>query len=240
MNPISLYQNKIKHKLNSKCIYFERGCCRFGNRCRYRHDMQKTNIWNPLRLSTKELIIRSRGKTCGICFEEVINKKNGTDKFGILPNCKHCFCFTCIKMWRSSIHFEHEVTKGCPECRISSNYVYKNSYWVDDDYKDEFISDRKKRLASIDCKYYRGGKGVCRLGSKCLFRHVPSPGASGAPSSIREEDESGSDSAIIRLMLFGHSLTDDDHLFDQDDWDSDSLGDDDDEMETFYILSEIL
>ncbi|KAL3276781.1 hypothetical protein HHI36_012148 [Cryptolaemus montrouzieri] len=243
MNSTPQFRKRRSPQVNSKCYFFERGCCRFGNRCRYRHDIstKATEIWNKQRLNSKELAERSKGKNCGICFEEVISKKKGLNKFGILPNCKHCFCFSCIKIWRNSVHFEHEVTKSCPECRINSNYVYKNSYWVEDEYKDKFIAERNRKLGNIECKYFRRGRGVCRLGNKCLFRHDQeiSHFQSSRAACVSHDDDDNS-SAIIRLMLFENSLTDDEYIFDPDDWISDSDELDDDDLETFYLLSEIL
>lgn len=60
-------------------------------------------------------------KTCGICFDVVQKKTNPHEQnFGILPNCNHCFCFSCITRWRQSKEFEFEVSKSCPECRVAS------------------------------------------------------------------------------------------------------------------------
>ena len=38
-------------------------------------------------------------------------------RFGILPNCTHCFCLPCIRKWRQAKQFEHKIIRACPECR---------------------------------------------------------------------------------------------------------------------------
>ena len=39
-------------------------------------------------------------------------------RFGILPNCNHCFCLSCIRKWRQAKQFEHKIIRACPECRL--------------------------------------------------------------------------------------------------------------------------
>lgn len=35
---------------------------------------------------------------CGICMDKVLD----VGRFGILQNCKHCFCLKCIREWRKN------------------------------------------------------------------------------------------------------------------------------------------
>lgn len=50
----------------------------------------------------------SSDKECGICLENIMEKGVGgnpasSDKrFGILENCNHCFCLSCIRTWRQN------------------------------------------------------------------------------------------------------------------------------------------
>lgn len=37
--------------------------------------------------------------------------------------------------------------------------------------KDKLISERKSRMAQIDCKYFRKGRGKCPFGNVCLYQH---------------------------------------------------------------------
>lgn len=60
-------------------------------------------------------------RACGICFDTILEKKTWREQtYGILPNCNHCFCFTCIRKWRQSKEFDFDVSKACPECRKPS------------------------------------------------------------------------------------------------------------------------
>ena len=56
-------------------------------------------------------IARSKEKSCGICFEVIMEKANGEQRFGILPNCNHCFCLSCIRKWRQARQFENKIIR---------------------------------------------------------------------------------------------------------------------------------
>ena len=44
---------------------------------------------------------RSSEKICSICMEVVLeNSERSKQRFGILENCGHTFCFECIMSWR--------------------------------------------------------------------------------------------------------------------------------------------
>ena len=48
------------------------------------------------------LVAQSKDKECSICMEVVFEKTPPENRFGLLPNCNHVFCLTCIRTWRSS------------------------------------------------------------------------------------------------------------------------------------------
>lgn len=49
---------------------------------------------------------------CGICIQSIDEKTLPKDKkFGILPNCKHCFCEPCIVTWRQMEEYSRDVVK---------------------------------------------------------------------------------------------------------------------------------
>jgi hypothetical protein len=56
-------------------------------------------------------VARSKDKTCGVCFEVVMEKPPHEQRFGILPNCNHCFCLTCIRKWRQAKQFENKIIR---------------------------------------------------------------------------------------------------------------------------------
>ena len=73
---------------------------------------------------------RTKEKTCGICMEVVMEKKGSEARFGIMPNCNHCFCLGCLRTWRQAKNFESKVIRSCPECRITSDFICPSRFWV--------------------------------------------------------------------------------------------------------------
>lgn len=92
-------------------------------------------------------IQRSKEKSCGVCFETIMEKSSREQRFGILPNCNHCFCLTCIRKWRQAKQFDNKIIRACPECRIPSDFVCPSMYWVDTkEEKEKLIRDYKGAL----------------------------------------------------------------------------------------------
>ena len=81
---------------------------------------------------------KSKEKTCGICMEVVVDKQpKGEARFGIMPNCNHCFCLGCLRTWRQAKNFESKVIRSCPECRITSDFICPSRFWVSSIWGDE-------------------------------------------------------------------------------------------------------
>ncbi|XP_046424625.1 probable E3 ubiquitin-protein ligase makorin-1 [Neodiprion virginianus] len=118
-------------------------------------------------------IQRSREKSCGVCFETIMEKSSREQRFGILPNCNHCFCLTCIRKWRQAKQFDNKIIRACPECRVASDFVCPSMYWVDTkEEKEKLIVDYKEALSTKDCKYFNKGRGKCPFGNKCFYLHA--------------------------------------------------------------------
>jgi hypothetical protein len=101
-------------------------------------------------------IQRSKEKTCGICFDVVWEKDGREQRFGILPNCNHCFCLECIRTWRQAKQFDNKIIRSCPECRTCSDFVCPSSFWVDSaEEKEKLITKYKSALSEKDCKYFK-------------------------------------------------------------------------------------
>lgn len=117
---------------------------------------------------------RSKEKSCGVCFEVIMEKSSREHRrFGILPNCNHCFCLSCIRKWRQARQFDNKIIRACPECRVTSDFVCPSMYWVDTkEEKEKLISDYKCALARKDCKYFNKGRGKCPFGNKCFYLHA--------------------------------------------------------------------
>ncbi|XP_055383558.1 probable E3 ubiquitin-protein ligase makorin-1 [Condylostylus longicornis] len=155
-------------------------CDMCGHYCLHPTDkvQRKKHINECLQQHEKDMelsfaIARSKNKTCGICFD-IIMEKNGKEKrFGILPNCNHIFCLECIRKWRQAKQFENKITRSCPECRISSDFVCPSAFWVENkDDKDKVINEYKNALGDKDCKYFNKGEGKCPFGNKCFYKHA--------------------------------------------------------------------
>ncbi|XP_054732857.1 probable E3 ubiquitin-protein ligase makorin-1 [Anastrepha obliqua] len=118
-------------------------------------------------------IARSKDKTCGICFDTIMEKAGREKRFGILPNCNHIFCLECIRKWRQAKQFEHKITRSCPECRVSSDFVCPSAFWVETkEEKDKLLNDYRLALGVKDCKYFKKGDGKCPFGNKCFYKHA--------------------------------------------------------------------
>ena len=56
-------------------------------------------------------IQRSCEKVCGICMEVVWEKDPVKQRFGVLPNCCHVFCLSCIRRWRAAQQFDKNTVR---------------------------------------------------------------------------------------------------------------------------------
>jgi E3 ubiquitin-protein ligase makorin len=57
-------------------------------------------------------VARSKDKVCGICMDIVMEKEPSTERrFGIMSNCNHIFCLSCIRKWRGAKQFENEIVR---------------------------------------------------------------------------------------------------------------------------------
>jgi E3 ubiquitin-protein ligase makorin len=55
---------------------------------------------------------RSQDKQCGICFETVLEKQPKVEqRFGLLSDCNHVFCLSCIRTWRRAKTFENKIVR---------------------------------------------------------------------------------------------------------------------------------
>jgi E3 ubiquitin-protein ligase makorin len=77
---------------------------------------------------------RSQGVQCSICLDVVLDKLNLSDRrFGILSECKHPFCLSCIRKWRNLSHANNKIVRACPICRVPSWFVTPSDVWIEED-----------------------------------------------------------------------------------------------------------
>ncbi|XP_066960248.1 probable E3 ubiquitin-protein ligase makorin-1 isoform X1 [Macrobrachium rosenbergii] len=171
-------------QLGEYCTYIHGSMCEVCQlACLHPYDKEQRRIHKEecTRLMEAEMehsfaVARSRDKVCGICMDTVMERPLASQRrFGILPNCQHCFCLNCIRKWRQSKQFENKIVRSCPECRTQSDYVIPSRYWVDDKDKEEkekLLVSYRRALSAKPCKYFKEGQGQCPFGNKCFYLHA--------------------------------------------------------------------
>lgn len=99
-----------------------------------------------------EALKRSQEIECSVCLERVLSKPTAAErKFGLLSECDHPFCISCIRNWRSSnptLGMDVNSTlRACPICRKLSYFVVPSVIWyATSDEKLEIIDTYKAKL----------------------------------------------------------------------------------------------
>lgn len=185
---------------NELCAHFSVGQCYFGDNCLYIHGLPCELCGRPMVHPTDQrkaaqhreeclaeherdceaafAAARTADAQCSICMERVRdpNRAGGAKRFGVLENCRHCFCLDCIRTWRSSTtQFETKVVRSCPECRTHSDFVVPSDVWIESEVdKNLLIHQYKSNAKKVECRYFKAGKGnpdACQFGNRCFYRH---------------------------------------------------------------------
>ncbi|KAF7824545.1 E3 ubiquitin-protein ligase makorin [Senna tora] len=127
---------------------------------------------------------------CNVCLERVLSKPKAAErKFGMLPECDHAFCLSCIRNWRSSAptsgidnifnnNDNNNTVRTCPVCRTLSYFVIPSPIWYSSkEEKQEIIDNYKAKCKLIDCKHFNLGNGNCPFGNRCFYKHNVKPGS---------------------------------------------------------------
>ncbi|XP_018566741.1 probable E3 ubiquitin-protein ligase makorin-1 isoform X2 [Anoplophora glabripennis] len=254
LSPDAIAERNANRKL---CPYVNKdGICRNLTDCTYLHgemcDMCERLILHPYNEEQRKrhrqecikqheknmelsfAIARSKEKSCGVCFEVIMEKAIGEQRFGILPNCNHCFCLSCIRKWRQARQFENKIIRACPECRVTSDFVCPSMYWVDTkEDKEKLIDDYKNALSRKDCKYFKKGQGKCPFGNKCFYLHAFPDGSKcdvGPPPRQRRPRNVDTDIDVLQVMLWD--------FLDERDFPWQSLADDLEDLVSFFTDSD--
>ena len=170
--------------------YYSTGACA-SERCPLRHDYAQCSLcenWalHPTdadaarrhveectaRHSRIEMRSRSQHVECGICLERIIENSR---KFGLL-SCDHAFCLRCIRNWRSNTSGGADVDSAlrtCPICRMTTYFIVPSAVWPGSaEEKEVIVAGYKAKLASIDCRLFNFGDGVCPFAQSCFYRHA--------------------------------------------------------------------
>ncbi|XP_065349556.1 probable E3 ubiquitin-protein ligase makorin-1 [Cloeon dipterum] len=216
------------------CVYvhgeFCELCCKFSLHP-FNEDQRKKHTSECIKQHEKDMelsfaVARSKDKMCGICFETIVEKSPREQRFGILPNCNHCFCLNCIRTWRQAKNFENNITRGCPECRTASDFVCPSVYWVETkEEKDKLINDYKLAMQNKDCKYFKRGEGKCPFGNKCFYQHNLPNGTHvdvGPPTRARRRNGADGEVDLMQHIILWDFLDEhDSHFFYLDELDLD-------------------
>lgn len=117
-------------------------------------------------LKTEEERDLSATAECGICYEPV------QGQFGLLNNCPHAFCLSCMREWRSKgrEHMHKETVRQCPICRTESFVVIPSARLVVDPVrKAKLVEMYKTTLSTIKCRYFEYGQTSCPFGTVRLL-----------------------------------------------------------------------
>merc|ERR1719210_2852724 len=137
---------------------------------------------------------------CGICFESI--RKKG-ERYGILENCDHAFCLTCIRSWRKQREQQdRQNLRLCPVCRNESFFVVpSDDVILDPVEKSRVIETYKIEMARIPSKLFDYGKGKCPFGSSCLYAHLNPDGTRFIPAPVRKMEGAGGTQVVGAVKL---------------------------------------
>ncbi|KAJ7949152.1 Zinc finger CCCH domain-containing protein 69 [Quillaja saponaria] len=181
---------------HSICSFAAAGNCPRGEKCPHMHgDLCPTcrkNCLHPFRPEEREEHMKTCEKMqkhleslkssqdieCSVCLERVLSKPTAAErKFGLLSECDHPFCISCIRNWRSSSPTTgldiNNTVRACPICRKVSYFVIPSVIWYSSkEEKQEIVDNYKAKLKSIDCKHFDFGNGNCPFGTSCFYKHA--------------------------------------------------------------------
>ncbi|KAK4476387.1 hypothetical protein RD792_015538, partial [Penstemon davidsonii] len=185
----------------SICPFAAAGDCPRGDKCPHIHgDLCPTcgkHCLHPFRPEEREEHMKTCEKRrkhlealrhsqeieCSVCLERVLSKATPAErKFGILSECDHSFCISCIRNWRSSSLTSgldvNSALRACPICRKLSYFVIPSVIWYcSKEEKQDIVDSYKTKLRSIDCKHFDFGNGNCPFGTSCFYKHTVKPGS---------------------------------------------------------------
>ncbi|KAL7280758.1 hypothetical protein ACG7TL_005702 [Trametes sanguinea] len=116
---------------------------------------------------------------CAICYDKPVT-------YGLLTDCSHVFCISCIKNWRENEGKSEDIiqagtTKTCPMCRTPSRFVTPSTHFYPEGHpkKAEVIDKYKASMARVKCRYFEQSKPnrrYCPFGKDCFYKHENADG----------------------------------------------------------------
>ncbi|KAG4958130.1 hypothetical protein JHK85_044510 [Glycine max] len=177
-------EDKCSRIHGNQCLYCRKFCL---------HPTDRKEKENHLRTCEKkekylQALKDSQEVECNVCLERVLSKPKPADcRFGLLPECDHAFCLSCIRNWRNSAPTSGmdisnagtaNTVRTCPVCRKLSYFVIPSGIWYSTkEEKQEIIDNYKANCKLIDCKHFNFGNGNCPFGASCFYKHTVKPGS---------------------------------------------------------------
>ena len=152
------------------CSFAAAGSCPRGEKCPHIHgDLCPScgkQCLHPFRPEEREEHLRTCQKMqkhiealkhsqeieCSVCLDRVLSKPTAAErKFGLLSECDHPFCISCIRNWRSSSPASgmdiNTALRACPICRKLSYFVIPSVIWYSTkEEKQEIVDSYKAKL----------------------------------------------------------------------------------------------
>lgn len=227
--------DQFKFPFPELCPYSVTGICPYGLQCDFLHgdiceicgkaclhpmdkEQRKAHIELCDKLFVQNMewsfaVQRSMGKTCGICMDVIMDKEpSSARRFGILEKCNHVFCLECIQKWRQAKQFENVldpvVTRSCPECRVTSDFVTPSQYWYEtEEEKIKLIEKYKEAMSKKPCKYFKQGEGNCPFGGACFYLHAKPDGTKvdlPLPTRRRRQNQDGEMDIVTSVFMWDY------------------------------------
>ncbi|RWR72685.1 zinc finger protein [Cinnamomum micranthum f. kanehirae] len=175
--PICAFAAATECPHGEKCLHIHWDLCSTcGKHCLhpYRSDERDEHIKQCLKNKERlEALRHSQELECSVCLDRVLSKATPAErKFGLLSECDHPFCISCIRNWRSNSPSSgmdvNSALRACPICRKVSYYVIPSVNWYSTkEEKQEIVDSYKAKL-----RYFDFGNGTCPFGSSCFYKHA--------------------------------------------------------------------
>ncbi|KAF3621807.1 E3 ubiquitin-protein ligase makorin, partial [Capsicum annuum] len=161
----------------SICSFAAAGKCSRGEKCPYihgdlcpicvkhcLHPFRPQESGEHMKICEKrqkrlDLLKHSQEIECSVCLERVLSKTTAAErKFGILFECDHPFCISCIRNWRSGSPSSgvdiNSTFRTCPVCRQLSYFVIPSVIWyTTKEEKKDILDGYKAKLRFIFLRF---------------------------------------------------------------------------------------
>lgn len=148
---------------------------------------------------------------CAVCLEVVMNAPRIADRrFGLLNNCDHAFCLSCIRNWREggvqrgaeASASSNELARQCPICRTTSHFITPATTWPrNEEEKMKVTEAYRERLSKIPCRHFDRGDGICPFGTSCFYEHRYANGELETPEIRKSTAADGSLNILTPVRL---------------------------------------